>query len=98
MSVNEAQALGALSILNKKSRNIVRYYHSWVENNELFLVMEYCNHDLSSVYRNHASCGRKIPEEEIKNILKQALQGLKNMHEKQMVHLDIKPDNLLFKD
>jgi serine/threonine protein kinase len=32
MSVNEAQALGTLSIFNQKSKNIIRYYHSWVEN------------------------------------------------------------------
>lgn len=50
MSVNEAQALGTLSIFNQKSKNIIRYYHSWVENMELFLVMEFCNQNLASVY------------------------------------------------
>jgi hypothetical protein len=32
MPVNEAQALGTLSIFNQKSKNIIRYYYSWVEN------------------------------------------------------------------
>ena len=98
MSVNEAQALGTLSIFNKKSKNIVRYYHSWVEENELYLVMEYCTHDLASIFRKHHQEERKIEEREIKDYLRQALEGLKSMHENKMVHLDIKPDNLLFKE
>ena len=41
--------------------------------------------------------GKIIPEEKLKEMLKQALIGLKTMHECNMVHLDIKPDNLLLK-
>jgi serine/threonine protein kinase len=39
MSVNEAQALGTLSIFAEKSKNIIRYYHSWIEEGNLHLVM-----------------------------------------------------------
>ena len=31
MSVNEVQALGTLSIFAEKSKNIVKYHHSWSE-------------------------------------------------------------------
>lgn len=41
--------------------------------------------------------GKIIPEEKLKDMLKQALIGLKAMHDCNMVHLDIKPDNLLMK-
>jgi serine/threonine protein kinase len=34
----------------------------------------------------------------LKDILKQALTGLMCMHQHNMVHLDIKPENLLMKD
>jgi serine/threonine protein kinase len=34
----------------------------------------------------------------LKDYLKQSLLGLQCMHEHNMVHLDIKPDNLLIKD
>ncbi len=30
MSVNEVQALGTLSMFSEKSKNIVRYYCSWI--------------------------------------------------------------------
>ena len=39
-----------------------------------------------------------IEEEKLKEFLRQALMGLKCMHEHNMVHLDIKPDNLLVKN
>lgn len=41
--------------------------------------------------------GRIIAEEKLKEMMKQALIGLRAMHECNMVHLDIKPDNLLIK-
>lgn len=31
MSVNEVQALGSLWVLSGQCPNVVRYYHSWVE-------------------------------------------------------------------
>ena len=42
MSVNEVQALGSLWVLAGQCPHVVRYYHSWVEEGQLFLVMEYC--------------------------------------------------------
>jgi wee1-like protein kinase len=98
MSVNEVQALGALSILSQRCKNIVRYFHSWVENNELHLVMEYCKESLTTLLDRQRYSGLRFKEEFIKNVLKQSLQGLKTMHENKMVHLDLKPDNLLVKE
>lgn len=98
MSVNEVQALGTLSIFSQKSKNIIRYFHSWVENSELYLVMEYCNESLSSIIQNKRHTKTQFFESAIKDILKQSLLGLKCMHENKMVHLDLKPDNMLFKD
>lgn len=47
MSVNEVQALGTLSTMfADNSRNIVRYYHSWVEEEKIYIVMEYCESSL----------------------------------------------------
>ena len=46
MSVNEVQALGSLWVLIGQCSNVVRYYHSWVEDGNLYLVMEYCQSNL----------------------------------------------------
>jgi len=39
MSINEVQALGSLWVQCEQSPNVVRYYHSWVEEGKLYLVM-----------------------------------------------------------
>jgi hypothetical protein len=31
MSINEVQALGTLTLMADQSKNIIRYYHSWIE-------------------------------------------------------------------
>ena len=60
--------------------------------------MEYCESSVKDVYLQTKKDGKFIPEDKLKEILRQALIGLKCMHEHNMVHLDIKPDNLLMKD
>lgn len=47
MSINDFQALGSLWVLVEHSPNVVRYYHSWVEDGLLYVVMEYCEDSLS---------------------------------------------------
>lgn len=42
MSINEVQALGSLWALVSSCSNVIRYYHSWIEDDILYLVMEYC--------------------------------------------------------
>ena len=97
MSINEVQALGTLTIFAEKSKNLVRYFYCWVEDGQMYIVMEYCGQNLTSEYNNYRKMKENIPEEKIKDFLKQSLCGLNCMHQHKMAHLDIKPDNLLFK-
>lgn len=60
--------------------------------------MEYCEDSVKGMYQEAKREGKIIGEDKLKEILKQALIGLKCMHEHNMVHLDIKPDNLLMKN
>ena len=76
----------------------MRYYCSWIEEDTIYIVMEYCESSVKDVYLQTKKDGKFIPEDKLKEILRQALIGLKCMHEHNMVHLDIKPDNLLMKD
>lgn len=75
----------------------MKYYCSWIEEERIYIVMEYCETAVKEVYQQVKLEGKVIAEERLKEIMKQALMGLKAMHECGMVHLDIKPDNLLIK-
>ncbi|CAD8185737.1 unnamed protein product [Paramecium pentaurelia] len=84
---NESQAL---AYLNAKGacKNLVRYFTSWQEGNMLYLLMEYCDYSVSS--------RQDYEEFEIKKILKDITNGLIFLHEQQISHLDIKPENILY--
>lgn len=67
--------------------NLVRYYDSWIERNELFLAMEFCDWSLAP---------RKYEEFELKCVLRDIIAGLWFMHQKGFAHCDVKPGNILF--
>jgi serine/threonine protein kinase len=97
MSVNEVQALGSIWVLSGQCANVVRYYHSWIEEGELFLVMEYCQESLQKHISKHRTMGQSMPEKVIVSHLRAALLGLASIHKQGILHLDVKPENMLFK-
>jgi len=76
-----------------KSSYIVSYYGSYLKDNDLWLVMEYCAagaiNDLIRI------CSRKLQEMEISAILESIIQGLCYLHSKKKIHRDIKAGNIL---
>jgi serine/threonine protein kinase len=95
MSINEVQALGALWASVEQSPHVVRYFHSWVEEGQLFLVMEYCEDSLAKMIARHRAARKPFDERTLKKLLRAALQGLECLHKCGILHLDLKPDNLL---
>ncbi|CAN8311051.1 unnamed protein product [Cochlearia groenlandica] len=84
----EVQALAALGF----HENVVGYYCSWFENEQLYIQLELCDHSLSrksSVQRS---------EREILVIMHQIAKALQFVHEKGIAHLDLKPDNIYIKN
>jgi serine/threonine protein kinase len=91
--IKEIQAIAQLD-----HPNIISFYHHFMKDGRLYLVMEFCSHgslkyDLivlrdANGYSTDEACdvGIKIAE------------GLEYVHNKGIVHHDIKPENILFSE
>ena len=63
------------------------------ENDELFFVFEFLEN--GDVYHMIKDRTKKLPEQQIRSIIWQVLQGLAFMHKQGFFHRDMKPENLL---
>ncbi|XP_020254629.1 wee1-like protein kinase [Asparagus officinalis] len=84
----EVQALAALG----SHENVVGYYTSWFENEQLYIQMELCDQSLST-NKGHIPKGREVLE-----MLYQMAKALRFMHEKGIAHMDLKPENIYVKN
>ena len=74
--------------------HIVRYYAGWIEDEHVFLQMELCDISVEAMLNNYTV---KLDNKEIYRILRHVFLGLKFVHSRGLVHLDIKPGNILRK-
>jgi len=72
--------------------NIVQIYYVGKEQNTFFIAMEYV--DGNSV-RELINEEKGIPEEKVLDLIYQTSLGLKRAHDMNILHRDIKPDNLM---
>ncbi len=73
------------------NKNIVAYYHHFVQDDQLFLVMEYCS--LGSL-RDKMKTGN-ITTSNVFDWMQSLSECLRIVHKKGIIHHDIKPDNIL---
>ena len=82
-----------------KHRNIVELFDLYVEDRFIYLVFEFCDEDLKQFMNHYTSkqntASKVIPLQETKSIIYQILQGLAFCHHHQILHRDIKPQNIL---
>jgi len=90
-ALNEAQALASLCALDENPF-IVRYYSAWIEDDRLYLAMEHCQSNLKVLRHQHI----KFSESMIRQIMRDICNGLRHLHNQKIVHLDIKPENILY--
>ena len=92
MALNEVFAHAALI----QHKHFVRYYSSWVEAGNVFIQNELCRGgSLTNNIDLRRRTGQRFTETELKRMILQILKGLQYIHNKDLVHLDIKPDNIL---
>ncbi len=72
--------------------NLVRVRHFFEENDTAYLVMDYLDGKNLQEYLQQK--GGKLPETEAIDIILQVLDGLKHVHAKNLLHRDIKPQNI----
>lgn len=72
--------------------NCVRYYDSWEEDGFLYIQTELCKTSLNEIIE--ASEDHKLPEHIVWSYLMDLLNAVKHLHDHDLLHLDIKPDNI----
>ena len=87
--VKEAQTIAALD-----HANIIPIYDVFEENNTAYYVMEYIDGEsLSEVVKRSGA----LAESEAVEYVRQAASALEYLHERKIMHLDIKPGNIMLR-
>lgn len=84
--LREIQMVSTLAL----HRNIITYYRAWQEELHFLIQMEYCHSNLSDFVS-----GRTLSERFLWDCFQQIAQGLSHVHKGGLIHLDIKPENIL---
>lgn len=74
-----------------KHPNCVRFVKAWEERQHLYIQTELCESSLQQV----ADSQHRVAENLIWNYLVDLLMAVKHLHDHELVHMDIKPENIL---
>lgn len=83
-----------LEQLGEENAQIPRLYAYFTENDDFYLVQEWIEGDtLTQVHRQRGN----LPTQEVKSILMGVLPVLDYLHNRSIIHRDIKPDNIIMR-
>lgn len=85
----------ALNLARMNHPGIVKVMEVFDENNTSYMVMEFLAGGTLDCYIKEK---KSIPENEAKTIITQIAQALSYMHDRQMLHLDLKPGNIMLRE
>ncbi|XP_076062050.1 membrane-associated tyrosine- and threonine-specific cdc2-inhibitory kinase-like isoform X2 [Oratosquilla oratoria] len=73
-----------------KHPNCVQFFRAWEEKQHLYMLMEVCQASLAHL----AEDKHDLPESFIWEVLVDLLQGVNHLHSHNLLHMDIKPENI----
>ena len=87
-------------ILSKfNCENIVKYYDSSKDENNIYILMEYCNgENLKNFIDENVNNNTFLQEDIIYDIISQLCLGIKEIHDKKIIHRDLNPKNIFMND
>uniref|UniRef100_A0A3Q3IWG7 non-specific serine/threonine protein kinase n=1 Tax=Monopterus albus TaxID=43700 RepID=A0A3Q3IWG7_MONAL len=95
-TVQAAQEAQLLSQLHHPA--ILTFYHSFLERDAFCIITEYCqDRDLDCKLEEFRRAGRSLPEIQVIDWLIQLLLGLHYMHDRRILHRDLKSKNIFLK-
>ncbi|CAD8162654.1 unnamed protein product [Paramecium octaurelia] len=74
------------------NENVIKLFEAQETQFMLFLVLEYCECDVKSMMKRYFN--NKLPEDLVIVILKQLVNGLHYLHKNNIIHRDLKLDNI----
>ena len=98
-NINNYQNIKEIYIHNKlKHKNIIEYYDYFDLNNFGCIIMEYAKFGDLECFQRILNKKRYFSETLLVYIAKQVLDGLYYLHKSKIIHMDIKPQNILIDD
>jgi len=74
--------------------SLVKYFYGWTEDDIVYLTMEYCEKGSLEEFRS-TTASFKFTYLILRKLFQQIASGLAYMHSMWMVHMDVKPGNIL---
>ena len=84
-----------IQLASKNHPNIVKLFGYWISNSVLYLIMEFMPQTLCSVLNHLAEEKMRMKTDRMKRLMSQLSNALDYLEQIQLMHRDLKPDNIL---